>query len=642
MDFFDNQPDNSKQNEKLLDEIMQKQQERERKNVKKSYLLNRDVGTVNNPYRRNNQEYSNENEFASPDSNQTPVFIVKSNKRYTNRRNGNSKGKTVKLVISIILLTLLIASAFFCAFFFTKHEIKFVCGNMNGITITDKKGNEISKLEPRLNQTVEFKIELKDEYSNSDIQVIYNNQEIVPDVYNVYSLKYTGKIDRIRIMGVVKNVYSINFSDPTNLKFYTTDESNEYTVSLNGEEKTNFHGNAIKFKVKDTTTNKFVTEPYISIYCDDTLLTADSNQVYTVNFLDTYNITAYDSSPIEYFEFERQYRSNGTLESIQVTGLTELGKSQSTLVLPLTFRDTTVNYAFKNNEYYTNVTKIIMPAKTSSHILGETNSAWFLDRFIALENVEVTGSSNMIGWYSADGILYTRVLQSGSHSSISRLLRLPNCYGKDLPEGARVVTINPDNIASRAFERVMYIKTIKMGNNVKVIEPYAFKSSVTHDLTFQFENNTNFKVENNIIYTYDGKTIVSAQFAKGEFHVKDGMEVSDNAFSNSEITTLIFDGTAVLNDYSIADMPCMEKVVLPSNFKSIAPMTFGTISPIKVIDLRNVDSVVTIDNLLLSYTGWSGVKSIVVQDSLLENYKTKYADSPFINSLISVTEYDAQ
>ena len=53
MDFFNNQNDNSKTNEDLLDQVMAQHKKREEKhNIKKGYLLSKNVGPVSNPYEK--------------------------------------------------------------------------------------------------------------------------------------------------------------------------------------------------------------------------------------------------------------------------------------------------------------------------------------------------------------------------------------------------------------------------------------------------------------------------------------------------------------------------------------------------------------------------------------------------------------
>ena len=75
-----------------------------------------------------------------------------------------------------------------------------------------------------------------------------------------------------------------------------------------------------------------------------------------------------------------------------------------------------------------------------------------------------------------------------------------------------------------------------MGDKVVRIEPLAFfKDGVGQKYSFVFNNNTHFKVENNVIYSASGDIIVAAQFAEGEFVVQNGAVLEDCAFRNSAI-----------------------------------------------------------------------------------------------------------
>ena len=246
------------------------------------------------------------------------------------------------------------------------------------------------------------------------------------------------------------------------------------------------------------------------------------------------------------------------------------------------------------------------------------------------------------GLISIDGILYNHRILLGTRHYYN-LLKCPTSYGKSLPEGQRVLTINPNIISTRAFNRIDYIRTIIIGNKLSKIDTYAFKytNAGNYDIVFN-NNNTNFKIVNNVIYTYDGTTIVAAPFASGVFHVADDMKVLNNAFSNSNITSLIFDGTATLYNSSIADMVKVKNIVFPSNFEEILFETFGRYSQVEVLDFRNISLCVKISDDILSYMGWDSVKSIVVPDELYEDYKTTYNGKAFADKFISVTDYDEQ
>lgn len=641
MEFFDKQKDNSKQNEMLLDAIMEKQKQREKKyNVDKGFLLRKNE-KVNNPYVRplNNNAHTNVD-------NREPMFVVGSNKKHKTKKSGRKLG--FLQIFMIVIFCLIGITGIFCsAFFLTRHNVEIVCGNMDGIIITDKKGKKVTKLTPRLNETIEFKVELTPEYSDSDIQVVYGETELVGDVYKIYTFKYTGKDDTIRIMGVVKNKYNIEFANDNYFSFVVQDNNGEWNTTINGQTINDFYDETLKFKIYSSLKEDFVTEPYVSVYVDKNWCQANEDGVYEVNFLSNQAVTIISGSPMEYFKYTEILKSNGTLDYYRVTGLTEIGNTQKTLVFPASFYGVQIHYNFNYSEFYNNVVEITIP---DNIYINETNDyVTFCDQFDQFQNLEkinVDSYTSKIlkssGIISKDGILYSYTNALLGIISNYKLLKCPTSYGKTLPEGERVISINPNIICTRAFNRIDYIRTIIIGNKLTKIETYAFKYTNAGNYNFVFDNNTNFKVLNNVIYTYDGTTIVSAPFASGVFHVADGMKVMDNAFSNSDITSLIFDGTAILSQSSLADMVNVKNIVFPSDFEEIDFVTFGLYSQVEVLDFRNVSRGVIISDDILSYMGWDSVKSIVVPDDLYEDYKTTYNGKAFANKFISVTDYDEQ
>lgn len=641
MEFFDKQKDNSKQNEMLLDAIMEKQRQREKKyNVDKGFLLRKNE-KVNNPYGRplnNNQGNANVD-------NREPMFVVGPNKKHKTKKSGKKLG--FLQIFMIVIFCLIGITGIFCsAFFLSRHNIEIVCGNMDGIIITDKKGKKITKLSPRLNEIIEFKIELTPEYSDSDIQVVYGETELISDVYKIYTFKYTGKDDTIRIMGVVKNKYNIEFANDNNFSFKVKDNNGEWNTTINGKTINDFYDETLKFKIYSESKQEFVTEPYVSVYVDKNWYQANEDGEYEINFLSNQQVTILNGSPMEYFKYTEILKSNETLDYYRVTGLTEIGNTQKTLVFPASFYGVQIHYNFSYSEFYNNVTEIILPENI--YINDTSNYVSFCDQFDQFQNLEyinVDYENNIMstGILSINGILYYHMARiSANIGNTYHLLKCPTSYGKSLPEGQRVLNINPDTISTRAFNRIDYIRTIRIGNKLSKIYTYAFKYTNAGNYDIVFNNNTNFKIIDNVIYTYDETTIVTAPFASGVFHVADGMKVLDNAFSNSNITSLIFDGTATLYNSSIADMVNVKNIVFPSNFEEILVETFGRYSQVEVLDFRNVSRCVIISDYILSYMGWDSVKSIVVPDDIYEDYKTTYNGKAFADKFISVTDYDEQ
>ena len=101
MDFFNNEQDNSKRNEQLLDIIMEEHKRREKKhNINKGYLLNKRTGKVSNPFERNAElEKENVNsddrdfKHAPVDGNTSkePLFVVKGGTYHNNKKRLSKK-----------------------------------------------------------------------------------------------------------------------------------------------------------------------------------------------------------------------------------------------------------------------------------------------------------------------------------------------------------------------------------------------------------------------------------------------------------------------------------------------------------------------------------------------------------------------
>ena len=640
MEFFDKQKDNSKQNEMLLDAIMEKQRQREKKyNVDKGFLIRKNEKVNNHYVGHLNNKQGNANV-----DHREPMFVVGHNKKHKTKKS--CKKLRFLQIFMIVSFCLIGITGIFCsAFFLTRHNVEIVCGNMDGIIITDKKGKKITKLTPRINETVEFKIELNPEYSDSDIQVVYGETELISDVYKIYTFKYTGKDDTIRIMGVAKNKYKIEFANDNYFSFKVQDNNGQWNTTINGKTINDFYNETLKFKIYAEAKQEFVTEPYVSVYVDKNWCQANEDGEYELNFLSHQQVTIVNGSPMEYFKYTEILKSNGTLDYYRVTGLTDIGNTQKTLVFPSIFYGVQIHYNFSYSEFYNNVTEITIP--DSIYINDTNNYVSFCDQFDQFQNLEyihVDSYTHDIikdGLISIDGILYYHRILLGTRNS-NNLLKCPTSYGKSLPEGQRVLTINPNIISTRAFNRIDYIRTIIIGNKLAKIDTYAFKYTNAGNYDIVFNNNPNFKIVNNVIYNYNGTTIVASPFASGVFHVADGMKVLNNAFSNSNITSLIFDGTATLYNSSIADMVNVKNIVFPSNFEEILFETFGLYSQVEVLDFRNVSLCVKISDDILSYMGWDSVKSIVVPDDLYEDYKTTYNGKAFADKFISVTDYDEQ
>lgn len=646
MDFFNNEQDNSKRNEELLDIIMEEQKRREKKhNIKTGYLLNKRTGKVSNPFERdpkleedNSKNDDRDFKHAPVNSGATgePAFVVKGGTYHSNKKK-LSKKSIITIISFAVALVLIAAVVFCCVYFLSEHKINIVCGNRQGITLVDSKNKEINEISLRLNEEISFKIVINENYSNSNVEVWYNNKKLEPNKDGYYTIKCFGDPADLRIMGVVENDYSITFDNGNGYNYYANAESGVVDL-LNGQTKTNFFGNTLSFKVLDKNSN-IVKQPYIAVYSNNTLLTPNEFGVFEVKFDNDQNITLKDHSPYEYFKIEEETVEDTTTYTI--TGLTEMGLKSKVLVLPSEYNDEELEYNFVGLNYYPNVEEIILPYGS---LLNPINYNYFND----LQKITISENSTVNdGYYTENGLLYltTEVVSYAEGErqtqTLTQLVKCPDGYGKTLNEGERIVSVNPDEICSYAFNKLNYIKTIEIGSNTFSIQPLALKSTnSSNTYTINFNNNTHFKVVNNIIYSYDESEIVAAPFYSGELTIPSGKTILENAFAFSGVTSLKFESTATLSSGALSLMEELKTIVMPSNVSELTTnMLFGNIS-LETIDLRNVSGVITISNNTIE--NWLIVKNIVVADEQLENYLTTYADAPFVNMFISVTEFDNQ
>ncbi|MBQ2863909.1 MAG: leucine-rich repeat protein [Clostridia bacterium] len=651
MDFFNNQGDNSKQNEDLLDAIMEQQKKREKKhNVKKGYLLNKSVGTVSNPFDEDkkledDEPLGDEREFKhKPVDSNEPVFVV--GNRYSSKKQLSSKAK-LAIVLSVVLGLVLIAATFCMVFFLTKHKIEIVCSSREGVVLLDERGKEIETISLRMYESTKFKVEVKVNYSQSEVEVWYNNKLLTgtsaQDKYGYYTIKYTGETNELRITGVVENDYDVKFDSNSNFD-YRVLKTDGATEIVDGKTLTNFYGNKITFTLYDSVNGLVLPQHLACVYDNGVLLNPNEHGEYELNYNQNHNVTSYFHSPFEWFIINTTYKEGNIneVDKHEVVGLSDLGKNQSIIKLPQKQNDEQLTYNFVVNSYYRNVSEVII-----SNALTFTPSLF--DHFTDLQTITVSDPSSAYNtYYSDNGLLYYKEAQatiSGLARSITvtnNLVKIPMGYGKKLAAGSRVLTVNPDVIATGAIYRLNYITTLYLGPNVSVIQPLAL-SGVSSELSLsvRLQNNTsdNFTIENNIVYNKAKTLIVNAQLASGEVTIASGVAVSENAFSCSNVTAVTFAGTSTaIGASAFAIMPKLETIVVSSNIGELAQNILFGCNSLKTIDLRNVTGVISInDNAVID---WSNIKLVVVDENL-EAYRTQNATKPYANCFVSVSEFDA-
>lgn len=638
MDFFNNQDDNTKLNEALLDQVMEEHKRREEKqNIKKGYLLSKSVSPVNKPHETNNGSVLKNENTSQIRQTSEPLFVV-GGKKYSNNPKTlrDSKPKIKRLVLAFIVGAIVVASIFIAAFLMDTHKITFVCGNIEGVIIYDDNNKAVNELTTRMYEEVKFKIELKANYSQSDIQVFYSNVERQKDADGFYKIKYVGESDEIRIMGVMQNKHAITLKAYNSLKIYTKDDTGAWSKDISNTSVSDFLDAKLRFKVYDTQKKEYAQTTYVSVYADNQLITPNDG-VYEVTYTKNINISAYVGSPFECFKITDMFdpANQNSIIGYRITGLTSLGEQTPVLCLPTVRNGLPVTYSFVANGPDITVQELVVNAGA---IKDYSMFNWFDD----LQKITVIPNPDS-SLYSENGILYNKVVtppavEGESETTTIELVRCPNGYGKWLNEGERIVTANPDVICENAFYKLNYIKTINLGANVKTIKPLAFKGGNASE-TYAFnivEENPNFKVVDNVIYSKDGSVIISAQQKTGEFHVENGKKVSANAFTYGSITKLVFDGEAEIEYQGIAAMGLLQEIVLPSNLTVLSALDlFGNFS-LKTINLSNISTVITINEW--ATVGCDALETIIVPDDLFETYKTTYSETNLADLFKKVSE----
>lgn len=648
MDFFNNQGNNSKDNEILLDAIMKEQNQR-KNTPKKGYLLNKKVGRVSNPFdddiskdeateiRNGARDFEH-----GPVTNDAgvPVFVV--GNRFTQRKTLSKKAK-VSMLVAALLAVVLVVATFFAVFFLSKHKVELVCGNIDGITIYNDESQTINSISLRMYETLVFKVDVKETYSNSKIEVLYNDTKLIPDKNGFYTIQYLGGDAELRITGVVQNNYNVVFDDNASFQYVLVSNGGT-TEYLDGKTKTNFYGNKIKFSLKNVKESKILTQNVACVYDNGVLINPDANGIYELEYNKHHNLVSYYHSPFEYFTFNVEYDTQNTtkVKSCTITGLSELGKNEKVISFPNEFEGVLVDYNINGN--YDDTAKVEEIVLTNDMYIDGKN----FDLFPSLQKITVNKVINTnLGYYSENGVLYYNqiaALIDGDARTLTTtniLVKVPTAYGKYLAEGTRILSVNPDVIASGAINRLEYIKTLEIGAKTTSILPLALKGdtfAADYNYTVTFKGNNYFTVVNNVIYNKAKTVIVSAQFTTGKFTVPTGMVVAEKAFAFSGITELVFAGTATLSEDALVSMGELTKVVMPSNKGSLKLGEFAYCGNLTVIDLSKIATVITINDFAVDLN-WANVK-IVVADDKLNAYKETFADAPMLNSFVSVTEFN--
>ena len=155
--------------------------------------------------------------------------------------------------------------------------------------------------------------------------------------------------------------------------------------------------------------------------------------------------------------------------------------------------------------------------------------------------------------------------------------------------------IIPDNvttIAYRAFDRLYELKKIKIGKKVKNLDP-GFKLYISSNPSIEIDSeNPNYKVENNLILTKDGKEVITiVNFSDTQIVVPEGVEkIGELAFEHSSANTIILPSTLKeIGEGAFYSLDNITEIEIPSSVETIGNGAFdkcGNLAEIRINKTR--------------------------------------------------------
>lgn len=236
---------------------------------------------------------------------------------------------------------------------------------------------------------------------------------------------------------------------------------------------------------------------------------------------------------------------------------------------------TSFNYALQN---YTNIKKIVIPSTLKTLTLSQ---GVLLPK--TLEEIEVTNGNET--FISEDGILYTK--------NDNKLIC---CFSKEkdivIKEGITSFGVVAFNTATNAkkitlpntvttigymtFTSGPLLEEVIIGSNVTTIDPMFKYLNRSGTVTIS-EDNPNYLVENNILYTKDKKQIVTILNAiSGKFIIPSGVEkIQRQAFhAQSLLNEIIISDTVKEIEASFGYCKGLKSITIPASVEKIGNNCF--------------------------------------------------------------------
>ncbi len=132
-------------------------------------------------------------------------------------------------------------------------------------------------------------------------------------------------------------------------------------------------------------------------------------------------------------------------------------------------------------------------------------------------------------------------------------------------------------IADSAFSYAGGIATIKLSKNIKYCSPKAFAACSTLKAIYVDDDNINYSSRNDLLYSKDGKQLISGPNGKKEVLIDSKTEtIAEYAFSNNETTTFTFEeGVSKIGVGAFERTKKAKSLTLPNSVTEIGEYTFA-------------------------------------------------------------------